>query len=428
MSTVLDDDKFSIVELVSCGDLMRANRPIAEMAFRRDAWTPTETATLKRLFAEDIAIAAIAATLGRGPSGVTDKIMTLGLRRHSVRPWCDIDDAVLHARYGLDSAAAIAAQIGRSCTAVYARATYLGLAEASAPPWTPWEDSQLGEGYRQALPVAQIATLIGRTLSAVASRASLLQLSHPNQPKGWSDAETCRALELVQSGLRYKAVMDQLATEGFPTRTKAAFNPKIRKLGYGRGWGRAWTAEEDALLEQSYKNGTSLTPLRERLGRTPCSIRWRATYLELRGNHPNKNGFRGGPDWSADDLDILRAEYGSTPVADLARKLGRTKAAVFTRANVLKLVHGYIKPWTAEDIAALGIAYETDVAIADLAIALDRKAMSVSKYATKHGYDFGRRRRAAHRLTRADILAMADANPRRAADHKAEISFCTAAL
>ncbi len=423
MTIVTDADDFSIVELVSCADPMTKHRPIAEMAFRRDAWTPSETATLKRLFTEDMAIIAIAATLGRRPSGVTDKIMTLGLRRHSTRPWCDIDDAVLHARYGLDSAAAIAAKIGRSCTAVYARAAYLGLAEASAPPWTSWEDRQLDEGYRQALPVAHIATLIGRTLSAVASRASHLQLRHPNQPKGWSDAETCRALELVQSGLRYKAVMNQLAAEGFPCRSKAAFNPKIRKLGYGRGWGRAWTAEEDALLGQCYQTGTSLTPLRERLGRTPCSIRWRATYLELRGNHPNKNGFRGGPDWSAADLATLRAEYGRTPVADLARKLGRTKAAIFTRANTLKLVHGYIKTWTSDDIAALETAFANGIAIADLAIALDRRAMSVSKYATKHGYDFGRRRRAAQVLTTSQILAMPNATRERTSDHKAEISF-----
>ena len=405
MTIVSDEDEFSIVELVRCAEPMPAHRPIAEMAFRRDAWTPFETATLKRLFAEDMTILAIAATLGRGPSGVTDKIVTLSLRRHSTRPWCDIDDAVLHARYGVDSAAAIAAQIGRSCTAVYARAAYLGLAEASAPPWTPWEDRQLGEGYRQALPVAQIATLIGRTLSAVASRASSLQLRHPAQPKGWSDAETCRALALVQTGLRYKAVMDQLAAEGFPRRSTAAFNPKIRKLGYGRGWGRAWTAEEDALLEQSYRTGASLTPLRERLGRTPCSIHWRATYLELRGQHPHKNGFRGGPDWSAEDLATLRAEYGSTPVAELARKLGRTKAAVFTRANNLKLVHGYIKPWTDADLAALQDAFASGLAIADLASDLGRKPMSVSKFATNHGLHFGRRPRRA--VPRSDAYSAA---------------------
>src|SRR3546814_5019677 len=63
------------------------------------------------------------------------------------------------------------------------------------------------------------------------------------------------------------------------------FGPAIRKLGYGRGWGRPWSAEEDALLSRAYAQGLSLTPLKQQLGRSEerrvgkecvstCRYRW----------------------------------------------------------------------------------------------------------------------------------------------------------
>ena len=395
-----------LVELIACPAPDRSLRPLGEMAYRVDGWTPGETATLRRLFDADQSLAEIAASLGRGAAGVTDRSVTLGLRRHSTRAWSELEDAALARDYGREPAADIAARLGRSCTAVYARAALFGLSEAGSPRWTAWEDRQLREGYAQGLPIAQIATLIGRPFAGLASRASALGLKHPNHPKGWSEAEAARALELVGTGLRYLAVIDQLAAEGYPRRTKAAFNPKLRKLGYGRGWGRPWTAEEDALLVHLYATGASLTPLRARLDRTQHSIRWRADYLNLRGTHANKNGFRSGPDWTEADIATLRSNYGKMPSAVLAAKLGRTKAAMFTRANLLGLVHGYFKPWTAEHVTALTIAFDHGIAIADLSVALDRKPMSVSKYATKHGFEFGRRARSPKPLKLPDIMAL----------------------
>ena len=85
-----------------------------------------------------------------------------------------------------------------------------------------------------------------------------------------------------------------MVAEGFPRRTKAGFGPHLRKLGYGRGWGRPWTSDEDALLMRVYADGTSRTPLIARLGRTTHSIKWRAEYLGLRGTHANRDGFRSG--------------------------------------------------------------------------------------------------------------------------------------
>ena len=40
-------------------------------------------------------------------------------------------------------------------------------------------------------------------------------------------------------------------------------------------------------------------------------------------------------DWSEEDEDILRKEFLTTPLTELARRLGRTEAAIKERACVL---------------------------------------------------------------------------------------------
>ncbi|MDF0543825.1 hypothetical protein PX699_15845 [Sphingobium sp. H39-3-25] len=382
-----------VVELAPAPRPFLESQPLREMAYRADAWTPAESERLRALFLEDIAISDIALALARGRAAVAERIALLGLRRNSTRTWTELDDAELTRRYGAQPTAAIASDLGRSCSAVYARARLLDLTEGNPPEWTPWEDAQLIEGYRRGVPLAQIATLIGRPFGGLSSRAGYLGIVHANHPPDWSEQETARALELAEQGHRYTAIVAMLVEEGFPQRTIRGFGLAIRKLGYGRGWGRAWTPEEDALLRKAYTEGTSLTPLRRQLGRTSGSLRHRAEYLALRGLHANRNGWRIGPDWTDAEEARLRADYGRVPTKLLAARMGRTKAALTSRANSLGLVHGYIRPFSDEETRALDIAFRTGVSIADLAVALDRKAMSLSKYATNHGYQFGRRPR-----------------------------------
>lgn len=113
-----------------------------------------------------------------------------------------------------------------------------------------------------------------------------------------------------------------------------------------------------------------------------------------------------GPDWTDAQEAFLREHYGKMPNQSLAAQLGRTKAAMFSRANLLGLVHGYIRPFSADETRALDLAFRHGVAIADLATALGRKACSVSKYATNHGIRFGRRPLRSPAPTLADILAL----------------------
>lgn len=395
-----------IVELVACPARPAPTGRLQEIAYRADAWTPDEVARLEHLFRDDVAIDEIASAIGRGLHGVRDKIATLGLRRNSHRPWSGDEDAWLAREYGSRPAAALAQDLGRACTAVYARAGVLGLTEGNAPRWTDWEDAQLRAGFERAIAVAQIAALIGRPVSGTITRASNLGLRHPNNPPEWTEAEAARALTLASEGHRYAEIIERMVAEGFPRRTKAGFGPHLRKLGYGRGWGRQWTPEEDALLARVYTDGTSRSPLIERLGRTTNSINWRVEHLGLRGTHANRDGFRGGPIWTDADVATLREHYGKMPMADLAAKMGRTKASLFTRANILGLVHGYHRPWSDDDRRALVLAHAHDIALPDLATALGRNCAGVHKYAEKQGVRFGRRARRTPAPTLPDILAL----------------------
>ena len=402
------DQEPILVELVACPtNLPRPQGTIAEMTYRAGAWTPDDLRNLRRMFAEDASIEAIAAALGRGRAGVADRICVLGLRRHSTRPWTEMEDTDLSRRYGQVATATIASELGRSCAAVYARAGLLDLTEGNAPPWTEWEDAQLRSGFATGVPTAKIASIIGRPHSGLVSRASKLGLRHPSHSPDWSDAEIERAIALSEGGHRYGTIRGLLAGEGFPSRTRPAFQAMMNRTGHGTGWGRAWTQEEDELLTRAYQTSASLTPLRHRLGRSQFSIRWRAEYLGLRGTHANRNGWRTAPDWTDADLDQLRADYGRVPTPELARRMGRTRASLTTRANVLGLVHGYHRAWSPDERRALLIAHEHDIAISDLAVALGRNFAGVHKYAAKQGLGFGRRPRRDAPPTLADILALA---------------------
>ena len=103
-----------IVELAPCRETdVHAHPPLRETSFRTDAWLPAETDRLLVLFGADEPLDAIADALGRGRAGVTARIQLLGLRRHSTRPWSELEDADLCARYGAVATAEIASALGR---------------------------------------------------------------------------------------------------------------------------------------------------------------------------------------------------------------------------------------------------------------------------------------------------------------------------
>ena len=379
----VDDD---VVELTPCPAV--APSRLHEVAFRADAWLPHEIAQLRAAFAIDDSLEAIAAGLGRPRAGVASKIYDLGLRRQSRRPWSEFDDAALARDYGTMSAATIAGHLGRAVTSIYARAQLLGLSEPAAPPWSAWEDAQLREGYARDLAVTQLAALIGRPPDGLTTRASKLGLRHPSQPADWSSLELARMLELAESGMRYLAIIEQLVIEGYPRRSKAGLGPKLRAIGYGRGWGRGWTDDEDALLRHCYATGASLTPLRARLGRSRTSTAWRTRELGLQGTHAQPNGFMQGRVWTDAETDRLREAYGKVNSRELAAELGRDLRAMYTRAFALGLKHGWMRDFTAQEDAEIRAAWTDGTPLRVLAQHQQRDPAVISKHAIRLGCAF----------------------------------------
>ena len=399
---------FDLVELVPCplgfdsadtGTIAAA--PLAEVAYREDAWLPRDVADLRAWFAADADLGDIGDALGRSVGAVRTKLGELGLRRQSARPWGELDDAYLAQHHGREPVSAIALAIGRSPSAVYARSRVLDLTEPPAPPYTAWELAQIRAGYDQGVPVQQLATLIGRPVFGVASVAHGLGIRHANAPREWSEAEQAKALELAGTGMRYGAIAQRLAALGHPPRAGRAVGQALRQLGYGRGWGQPWLAEEDELLRRAYARADSLTPLRERLGRTAMSIRWRAGELGLQGTHARRNGFRTEPDWTAAELAIVRRDYATVPAGTLAKRLGRAKGAVYNKAFALGLKSDWMRAFSDLEEHAIRLARDHGLALSDLSAALDRDVAVVSKHAIRMGIPFRTRTRIAPRSPRA---------------------------
>lgn len=359
--------------------------PLREMAFRVNAWRPEEIDQLRAGFAADMSIADIAASVGRTFEATRTRIWEIGLRRNSALPWSEIEDAELVRRYGSEPAARIAGDLGRSATAVYSRAQAFGLSQERPPAYDPWEDEQIRAGYAAGIPVAQIAALMGRPLAGLMTRASILRLRHPSLPEDWSVAEASRMLELAETGMLYSRIRRQMVAEGFPPRSKQGFGGKLRKLGYGRGWGRPWTADEDNLVRRAYANGDSLTPLISGLGRTRTAICWRAKVIGIGGTHVKTAGFRQGPVWSEADNQRLREAYGKVPMQELADELGRKLRAMYVHAHQLGLSANYNRRFTEDEDRQLREAIVAGTDLRELARPLDRNVDALQRRAKRLG-------------------------------------------
>jgi len=328
-----------------------------------------------------------------------------------------LDDEYMARHYGAEATSTVASALGRSCGAVYARAGLLQLTEGNAPLYTVWELTQIRAGYAQGVPVAQLGVLIGRPASGIATVASRLEIRHASGPRGWSGTEQQRALALAETGICYAAIADRLEAEGFPRREGHTVGQTLRNFGYGRGWGRAWLPEEDALLRDAYAHGKSLTPLRTRLGRSKTSITHRAGELDLQGTHARPNGWRTDPPWTKEDIAILRRDYGTVPTPELARRLGRAKSGVYNKAFSLGLKHGFMRAFSDEEELAMRIAWHHGVSITHISKALDRDPAVVSKHAIRMEIPGSVRTNKAPRgprrdrpaVTLASLLAMGDA-------------------
>lgn len=88
-----------------------------------------------------------------------------------------------------------------------------------------------------------------------------------------------------------------------------------------------WTDEERQYLREHHKDGDVLVAAH--LGRTACAVRSQRQELGLtRIRLPRRA-------WTREDDDYVRSHFPDEPTGDVARALGRTKAAVAKRAEAL---------------------------------------------------------------------------------------------
>ena len=99
-----------------------------------------------------------------------------------------------------------------------------------------------------------------------------------------------------------------------------------------RGHGRKWTAKEVALLKELYPE-CPIGEIAKRLGRTVAAVENRAHYLGLkRKSYLDKL-------WTAEELQLLRELYPTREdIQDIAERIGWSPRAVRGKADYLGLI------------------------------------------------------------------------------------------
>lgn len=96
---------------------------------------------------------------------------------------------------------------------------------------------------------------------------------------------------------------------------------------------RRFTPEEDAAIIAGYRF-EKISTIARRLGRLEQSTGGRARLLARRGLINPRLAYH-PPRWTAAEEELLREQYGETPLGTLARRLGRGEVAVKVRAKRL---------------------------------------------------------------------------------------------
>src|SRR5437667_1368864 len=108
-------------------------------------------------------------------------------------------------------------------------------------------------------------------------------------------------------------------------------------------WKR-WTAREDAYLRSRYGRAPTKLVARD-IGRTVAAVHSRAGHLEVKCQYRT---------WSPERESLLRKKYGRIPTNRLARELGMSLPAVYTRAKRLDITRniaraGISRAWTTSE-------------------------------------------------------------------------------
>jgi hypothetical protein len=342
-------------------------------------------------------------------------------RRRSRRPgriarrWDTAENLFVIEHYVTMKAREIGARLDRTKSAVIAHAGVLGVQKRFPHPWTKKELTRLKRMYRSLGPAAT-AKALGRTRYSIfyaAVRGKLM-----NQRRVWTKREdallrkyapthTARQLARIV-GWGQKATSDRLFRLG--AHSKLANTP--------------WTAAQLRYLRENYAT-TSNVQLSQKVGKAPTSIVFRAQRLGLRKkiqrmhwtpemeNVVRQGYIRRAPQkdmakqlgvsitavenvarrlgitrpaadyWTLQEDNTLKANAGVLAAREIAKRIGKSGAAVLGRAGKLG-ISLRVPSWSKKELAILHARYRLEGG-ASIARELKRSLASVHHAAKKHG-------------------------------------------
>jgi hypothetical protein len=294
-------------------------------------WTLEQDLLLRRLYAEGLSRAEIAAHVGRSEYAIDARRRGLGIAaRPRYRPWTELEDRLVRASAtaGLP-AFELAARLGRPVDAIWRRRRRLGVAGVAARRYTAGEDERLRRAVARGEDLGTIAAALGRSRAAAALRARELGLVQPRERRRWLADEDATVRQGYERGLTCAAIGASLS----PPRSAAAVAAHARVLGV-TNYGRSWTLAEDGRLRELVAARVPVEEAARALIRTPEAVRQRSRALGLKLRPvPRQRAFER---WTKRDDAILR-RHAASDVAALVALLGRSDIAVLRRMRALGL-------------------------------------------------------------------------------------------
>jgi hypothetical protein len=292
-------------------------------------WTRAEDARLAQLYAEGVALRAMARDLNRSEDAITNRRQVLGIADRRPRWSAGQDRLILAAARDGVPATTLALRLGVPADRLRRRRAQLVGAAPAAPRYTADEDAAIRDAWARGRPVLELAAELGRDPDAVRRRAQQLGVHRPPARRRWTADED----RLVRQGYAGGATCVEIARRLGGTRTPAAVSARAGKLGLGN-YARRWTADDDRQLGTIIVAGGTVDQAAVALVRTPEAVRGRLSKLGIAAA-PVAYG-RSGRRWTAEEDRLMRRHIGSHPSA-LSWLLGRSDRAVHSRMQRLGL-------------------------------------------------------------------------------------------
>lgn len=261
-------------------------------------------------------------------------------------------------------------------------------AKATGRGWTDAEDAVIRAGYAHNLTLPEIrqqlidAGFRERVISGISVRSRMLGCASSRVTTVWSPEEDAIVVDAYSAGVRIADIVIRLAEAGFD-RPFGGIQMRAIHLGVSGDRVNRWTDAETAIAKAGLDAGKPDREILEDL-RQAGFARGPTAIAKFSKKH---NYNRASAPWTAAEEAVLRARYSErVPPADICQELGKTAAAVRTRAHQLGLKQRV--PWAHEERQTLIDGCERGERLIDVATRIGRPYPNVSAEARRLGLSF----------------------------------------